>query len=139
MRIPIQAALTWPDRTKWLGKPVDLADVGTIEFEPLDVDRFPAVGLAYRAGRLGATHPAALNAANEEAVEAFLGDRIGFTDIPVVIERVLDDHDPLDAYDLESVLEADEWARARAAEIMNEMKDNKAMKKMTAMTKGSSS
>ncbi|MDQ4059201.1 MAG: 1-deoxy-D-xylulose-5-phosphate reductoisomerase, partial [Actinomycetota bacterium] len=50
MRIPIQAALTWPDRAKGLGKPVDLADVGTIEFEAMDHDRFPAVGLAYRAG-----------------------------------------------------------------------------------------
>ncbi|MGH2778263.1 MAG: 1-deoxy-D-xylulose-5-phosphate reductoisomerase, partial [Actinomycetota bacterium] len=133
MRIPIQAALTWPDRTTALGKPVDLADVGTIEFEAVDHDRFPAVGLAYRAGRLGATHPAALNAANEEAVGAFLDHRIGFTDIPVVIEKVLDDHDPLEAHDLDAVLEADAWARARAATAMNDMKD---MKEMTVMTKG---
>lgn len=130
MRIPIQAALTWPDRTKALGKPVDLADVGTIEFEAMDHDRFPAVGLAYRAGRLGGTHPAALNAANEEAVRAFLDRRIGFTDIPVVIERVLDDHDPLDAGDLDAVLEADAWARDRASTAMNDTKE------LTVTTKG---
>jgi len=133
MRIPIQAALTWPDRTKALGKPVDLADVGTIEFEAVDHDRFPAVGLAYRAGRLGGTHPAALNAANEEAVGAFLDRRIGFTDIPAVIEKVLDDHDPLNAHDLDAVLEADAWARARASSAMNDMKE------MTVMTKGTPS
>jgi 1-deoxy-D-xylulose-5-phosphate reductoisomerase len=132
MRIPIQAALMWPDRTKSLGKPVDLADVGTIEFEAVDHDRFPAVGLAYRAGRLGRTHPAALNAANEEAVRAFLDRRIGFSDIPVVISRVLDDHEPLDAHDLDAVLEADAWARARASRAMNDMKE-------TLMTKGTPS
>ncbi|MGH2749578.1 MAG: 1-deoxy-D-xylulose-5-phosphate reductoisomerase, partial [Actinomycetota bacterium] len=116
MRIPIQAALTWPQRKIRLGKPIDLADVGTIEFEAVDHERFPTIGLALQAGRMGGTHPAALNAANEEAVQAFLERRIAFVEIPKVIERVVEAHASLDGADLEAVLEADAWARRRAAD-----------------------
>lgn len=121
MRVPIQAALTWPDRTIGLGNAVDLADVGTIEFEAVDHDRFPALGLARRAGKMGGTHPAVLNAANEEAVGAFLAGAVAFTEIPVVIERVLGEHDSLDEYDLDAVFEADSWARARTREVMTKI------------------
>ena len=115
MRVPIQAALTWPDRRARMGKAVDWADVGAIEFEAVDHVRFPCVGLARSAGEMGGTHPAALNAANEEVVGAFLNHRVSFVDIPVVIEKVLAEHESLDAGTLDSVLEADARARKRAA------------------------
>jgi len=116
MRVPIQAALTWPDRRARVGKAIDWADVGSIEFEAVDHERFPCVGLARSAGEMGGTHPAALNAANEEVVGAFLNHRVSFVDIPVVIEKVLDEHESLDAADLDAVLEADAQARKRAAD-----------------------
>ena len=122
MRVPIQAALTWPERRPRVGKAIDWADVGKIEFEPLDHGRFPSVGLAFTAGRIGGTHPAALNAANEEAVGAFLNHRISFVDIPVVIEKVLGEHESLNGGDLDAVLDADAWARGRAADYIEAMR-----------------
>ncbi len=116
MRVPIQSALTWPDRRPRVGKAIDWADVGTIEFEAIDRERFPCVNLARKAGEMGGTHPAALNASNEEAVGAFLNHRVSFVDIPAVIEKVLGEHESLDAQDLEAVLEVDAWARKRAAD-----------------------
>jgi len=122
MRVPIQAALTWPERRERAGNAIDWSDVGAIEFEAINHDRFPCLGLARAAGRMGGTHPAALNAANEEAVGAFLNHRVSFVDIPRVIERVLDEHDSLDPGDLDAVLEADAWARSRAAEHIEAMR-----------------
>jgi 1-deoxy-D-xylulose-5-phosphate reductoisomerase len=116
MRVPIQAALTWPDRRTRVGKAIDWADVGTIVFEAVDHERFPCVGLARSAGEMGGTHPAALNAANEEAVEAFLNHRLSFVDIPMVIEKVLGEHESLDGGNLDAVLEADALARKRATD-----------------------
>jgi 1-deoxy-D-xylulose-5-phosphate reductoisomerase len=122
MRVPIQAALTWPDRRARVGKAIDWADVGTIEFEAVDHERFPCVGLARSAGAMGGTHPAALNASNEEAVGAFLNHRVSLVDIPVVIEKVLGEHESRDGLDLEAVLEADAWARARAADHIDDVR-----------------
>ena len=90
-------------------------DVGSLELEPVDHDRFPALRLAYRAGEAGRTFPAVLNAANEAAVAAFLERRIAFVDIPHVVEAVLDEHEPDDASDLDAVMEVDSWARRKAA------------------------
>jgi 1-deoxy-D-xylulose-5-phosphate reductoisomerase len=114
MRIPIQAALAYPERLEWPEERIDLEKVGALDFEPLDHARFPSVGLAYESGRKGKTFPAVLNAANEEAVNAFLIGLIGFTAIPAVVEDVLEKHDPAEAMDLEAVLEADGWARSEA-------------------------
>jgi 1-deoxy-D-xylulose-5-phosphate reductoisomerase len=80
----------------------------------VDESRFPAVRLAYLAGRNGRSYPAALNAANEVAVAAFLNDEISFTDIPRIIEQVLESHKPIDVSELEAVLDVDAWARAEA-------------------------
>ena len=120
MRLPIQAALGSPERLASHVDPLDLAAIGRLEFEPLDEERFPAVGLAYSAGRAGATFPAVLNAANEEAVRAFLGDSIAFRDIARVAAEVLAAHDPADAGELEAVLEADAWARREAQRQMGQ-------------------
>ena len=111
MRIPIQAALTSPERIASGVAPLDPRSLGELHFEPVDATRFPAVRLAYAAGRQGGTFPAVLNAANEVAVRAFLHGRLGFTDIVAVVEEVLELHGGLDATDLDQVLEADSSAR----------------------------
>jgi 1-deoxy-D-xylulose-5-phosphate reductoisomerase len=115
MRHAIQYALTYPDRRPCDLPPLDLTKLSALHFEAPDTERFPCLALAYRALREGGTQPAALNAANEEAVAAFLDGRVRLTDIPRVIERVLDAHAPAPASDLDVVISADGWgARARA-------------------------
>jgi 1-deoxy-D-xylulose-5-phosphate reductoisomerase len=114
MRIPIQAALGAPERWASLAARVDLESVGTLEFEPVDSERFRCIGLAYEAGRAGLSYPAVMNAANEEAVRAFLQGGVGFTDIPGVIEGTLEAHDAIACDELGAVLEVDAWARAEA-------------------------
>jgi 1-deoxy-D-xylulose-5-phosphate reductoisomerase len=116
MRLPIQYALAYPDRLEVPGEPLDLLAVGSLTFQPLDRARFPCPDLAYQAGRLGATYPAALNAANEEAVGMFLADRIPFTAIPLLIEATLAAHVPVRDADLTAIEEVDRWARQLVAE-----------------------
>ena len=114
MRIPIASALTYPDRVGPAAATVDLTEVGSLTFEPLDPSRFPAVRLGYEVGRRGGTAPAVFNAANEVAVEAFLAERIAFTDIVAVVSDALERHDTREADSLEAVLDADSEARAAA-------------------------
>lgn len=118
MRHAIQYALTFPDRQASELPPLDLTALSSLNFEPPDPDRFPCLGLAYRALRAGGTLPAAMNAANEEAVQAFIDERISLTDIPLVIGAVMDGHHTQPATKLTTILEADGSARlAAAAEI----------------------
>jgi 1-deoxy-D-xylulose-5-phosphate reductoisomerase len=119
MRHAIQYALTYPERHPCSSLPrLDLAKLSALHFEAPDAERFPCLTLAYRALRAGGTLPAALNAANEEAVGAFIGGRIRLTDIPRVIEKVMDAHAVGEVRDLEVVLEVDRASRAQArAEI----------------------
>jgi 1-deoxy-D-xylulose-5-phosphate reductoisomerase len=118
MRIPIRAALAHPDHVAAPAEGLDLGAVGSLTFEGVDHDRFPAVSLAYEAGRQGATYPAALNAANEEAVGAFLSGLLSFVGISHVIEATLSGHRPGDPLDLDDVLEADAAARAAVRGII---------------------
>jgi 1-deoxy-D-xylulose-5-phosphate reductoisomerase len=118
MRIPIQAALLGDERVDAGSEQLDLAKIGSLDFEGVDHDRFPAVGLAYRAGRTGGTAPAVLNAANEVAVEAFLDGTLGFTSITETVRRVLDRHAPGDDTSVEQVLAADRWARVEASQLI---------------------
>jgi 1-deoxy-D-xylulose-5-phosphate reductoisomerase len=115
MRHAIQYALTYPERRASPLAALDLTRLGALHFEPPDTDRFPCVELAYRALRAGGTAPAALNAANETAVAAFLAGSIKLTDIARVIAHVLDAHDARPASDLSVILSTDREAR-RAAE-----------------------
>src|SRR3989441_1570444 len=92
MRHAIQYALTYPERRASQLPSLDLAKLSSLHFEPPDMDRFPCISLAYRALRAGGTMPAAMNAANEEAVHAFIDERIALPDIPRVIEKVMNDH-----------------------------------------------
>ena len=115
MRHAIQYALTYPDRHGCELPPLDLTSLSTLNFEPPDPDRFPCLALAYRALRTGGTLPAAMNAANEAAVQAFIDQRISLTDIPLVIEAVMNRHHTEPANELNTILEADRSARIAAA------------------------
>jgi 1-deoxy-D-xylulose-5-phosphate reductoisomerase len=114
MRIAIQYALTYPERWNSPLPPLNLCQIPRLEFLEPDMDKFPCLGLAYRALRAGGTAPAVLNASNEIAVEAFLDNAIQFRDIAQIIESVLDLHDPKPASNLDSILKADSWAREEA-------------------------
>ncbi|MFF4529078.1 1-deoxy-D-xylulose-5-phosphate reductoisomerase [Streptomyces sp. NPDC001407] len=122
MRLPIAAALAWPQRPPpRVITPCDWTGSHTWTFEPVDTDRFPAIALARHAGRLGGTAPAAYNAANEEAVTAFLAGAIPFPAITQAIEHVLGHHIPVPDGDLtlEAVNAADAWARHHTREHLH--------------------
>jgi len=111
MRIPIQYALTYPERWPCPLPSLELQKLAKLEFLEPDRDKFQCLNLAYRALRTGGTAPAVLNAANEVAVESFLANRIAFNGIPGIIAKVLDAHSAEEASSLEAILRADEWAR----------------------------
>ena len=118
MRLPIQAAVLGTQAITGATRPPDLTEIARLDFEPVDHGRFPALRLAYDAGRAGRTRPAVLNAANEEAVRGFLDDRIGLSDITAVVEATLEAHDPAPAGNLDTVLEVDGWARGHARALI---------------------
>jgi 1-deoxy-D-xylulose-5-phosphate reductoisomerase len=121
MRIPIAHAMAWPDRFESGAKPLNIFDVGHMDFEEPDLERFPCLRLAYKAINMGGTMPAVLNAANEIAVEAFLDRRVKFTDIPVIIESAMDKIAVASADSLEVVLEIDQHTRTISHQIIVEM------------------
>ena len=106
--------MTYPKRHECQLPPLDLTKITGLHFEEPDLDRFPCIALAYRALREGGTLPAAMNAANEEAVGAFIDERIGLTEIPAVIESVMNAHRNREAGDIETILEVDRTARLAA-------------------------
>ena len=116
MRHAIQYALTYPERHSCALPPLDLTAISSLHFEAPDLDRFPCISLAYRALSVGGTLPAAMNAANEEAVAAFLDERICLTEIPLIIQAVMDSHRSEPVESIETVLEVDRWSRMTAAE-----------------------
>ncbi|MHA7135024.1 1-deoxy-D-xylulose-5-phosphate reductoisomerase [Oerskovia turbata] len=120
MRLPIALGLSWPERLGGVAAGCDWSAATSWTFEPLDESLFPAVGLARAAASASATHPAVYNAANEECVAAFLAGRIGFLDIVETVERVLGEHTGTSRAEvtLEDVTAAEDWARARAQEIL---------------------
>ena len=119
MQLPIQYALSYPERWPLGVDRLDMAKVAKLEFFSPDADKFPCLALAYRAGALGGTAPAILNAANEAAVARFLEEKIGFTDIPRIIAEVLDRAAVKPNPGLDDVIAADAWARSEASEIMD--------------------
>lgn len=116
MRVPIQYALTYPRRLAGEAPRVDWHTLGSLHFARPDTDTFPCLALAYCAGCTGGSMPAALNAANEEAVQLFLGRRISFTDIPRIINAVLNKHKVIQEPDLEALVEIDRLSRQQARE-----------------------
>ena len=115
MCLPIQYALTYPERVGSARVQTNLAKLGSLTFEEPDAERFPALTLARRAGERGGTLPAVLNAANEVAVEAFCNRKIGFEDITAAVARVMERHEWVEKPSLEEILAADVWARGAAA------------------------
>jgi len=118
MRVPIQYALSYPERLEADFPRVDFVSLGHLDFEEPDFERFPALTLAYEAAKTGGTSPAVLNAANEVAVRAFLDRRIPFGRIAQVIESTLAEHQPHRPRDLQDLLEVDRWARERAEQLV---------------------
>jgi 1-deoxy-D-xylulose-5-phosphate reductoisomerase len=121
MQLPIQYALSYPERWPLNVERLNMAKVAKLEFFAPDFDKFPCLGLAYRAGHLGGTGPAILNAANEAVVARFLDEKVAFTDIPVILSAVLDAAEVKPNPDIKDVLKADSWARQAAISIMNEI------------------
>ncbi|MDT9597686.1 1-deoxy-D-xylulose-5-phosphate reductoisomerase [Sphingosinicella rhizophila] len=122
MRIPIAYALAWPERMATPCERLDLAKIGSLDFEPPDLDRFPALGLAKEALREGGAKPAILNAANEVAVASFLDGRIGFLDIASIAGETLQCYDAVAPATIEEVLDVDRDARAVAARMVERLK-----------------
>lgn len=114
MKHAIQYALTYPERKENCLEPLDFTKISQLNFEEPDYEKFPCLRLAYDALKTGGTMPAVLNAANEVAVQAFLDEKIRLSDIPRIIEEVMNEHETERAADLETIQKADEFARNRA-------------------------
>lgn len=121
MKIPITYALTYPERIVNNLKALNFAHLESLEFYKPDTKKFPCLGLAYRAALSGGTAPAVLNAADEIAVAAFMQKKIKFTDLPKIIEKVLDVHKITLNPSLEEILQSDLWARTETEKIIERM------------------
>ncbi|NML10117.1 1-deoxy-D-xylulose-5-phosphate reductoisomerase [Sphingobium sp. AR-3-1] len=121
MRIPIAHALAWPQRMATPCQPLDLTRIGRLDFEAPDMERFPALRLARQAAEAGGATPAILNAANEVAVAAFLAGQIGFLDIAMIVEEVLNRYSAATPAVIDDVLAADGRARIEAGQVMERL------------------
>jgi 1-deoxy-D-xylulose-5-phosphate reductoisomerase len=119
MRTPISYALRYPDRLPLDLPSLDLTEIGTLTFCKPDHDRFPCLRLGYESLRVGGTMPAAMNAANEIAVDAFLNGGLRFTDISDIIQSTMQSHVPQAVRSVEVALEADRWAREKADSLVH--------------------
>jgi 1-deoxy-D-xylulose-5-phosphate reductoisomerase len=119
MRLPIQQALFHPERPEGPVARCDLTQIGRLDFEPVEADRYPCFELARECLRVGGTAPAVLNAADEVLVGAFLDGRIRFIDIAANLEKVLGQHRIEAADSLDRILQADAWARSAAGAMVS--------------------
>lgn len=120
MRIPIQYALTWPDRKDNRLEKLDFTQLAALEFFEPEWEKFPALALAYAAGRTGKSATAVLNGANEIAVAAFLSEQLSFFRIPKLVEAVLNLHQPVEIECFEQLMEVDQWSRKQAAALVKQ-------------------
>jgi 1-deoxy-D-xylulose-5-phosphate reductoisomerase len=118
MCFPIQYAVTWPERVPNTLRPLDFAQLAKLDFERPRYEDFPALNLARHAGETGGTLPAVMNAANEIAVDAFLKCQLSFPGIWKTVETVMAEHQPIAHAPLSAIVDADRWARVRAAELI---------------------
>lgn len=118
MRLPIQYALSWPDRFDYSFEQLDLVKAASLTFEAPDLEAFPSLKIAVDCGKAGGTLPCAFNAANEEAVNAFLNDKIKYLDIPYITAAVTQAHDNVAEPQIEDIEQADAWARAEAQRVI---------------------
>ena len=121
MRIPISYALSYPRHLKVELPSLDLIDIETLSFGRPDKKKFRCLYLALAAGKIGESMPAVLNGANEIGVNAFLEGKIGFLEIPQLIEKIMEKHETFPLNSIEQAIEADQWAKSRAKEILKEM------------------
>ncbi|MGG1598399.1 1-deoxy-D-xylulose-5-phosphate reductoisomerase [Paenibacillus naphthalenovorans] len=121
MRVPIQYALTYPNRMKTPAGRLRLKDIGRLHFREMDFSRYPCLRMAFESGRIGGSMPTVYNAANEVAVERFLKGEISFLDIERVIEQVMAEHEPVAFPDLPAIFEIDKWARLAARNVMPQL------------------
>lgn len=119
MRVPILYALSYPNRLKLDSERLDFSMISSLNFKKVDFTRYPAVRLAYEAGKQGGSMPAVFNAANEVAVDAFINKKIKFLSIELIIEKTINAHTIIMDPSLEEVLEADKWARQYANLLIN--------------------
>jgi len=119
MKVPIQYALTYPQRIKNNYPRLSLTDIRKLEFEAPDTNKFPCLRLAYEVLKSGGSLPTVLNAADEIAIELFLKRKIVFNDIPILIEKVINKHQAISSPDLEEILKVDSWARKTALDCAN--------------------
>lgn len=125
MRIPIQYALSYPQRLKNNFPRLSLFETKTLTFEKVDMEKFPCLTHGFKAAKLGGTLPTVVNAADEIAVKLFLEDKIKFVDISRIIKETMDKHRNIKKPTLEKILEADIWARKTAQEVSEKLKKNK--------------
>ena len=118
MRLPIQYALTYPCRFPTSVPRLDLSQIGALHMEPVDAAKFPCLGFAYSAAKVGGTLPTVLSSADEVIVQAFLNRQIGFMDIPNYLEEVMTQHDVTFQPTLDDILAADRWARSVAHQLI---------------------
>lgn len=118
MKGPIAYALSYPERLDGIMNTLDLSMLGSLTFEEPDRVAFPCLSLAYESIKIGKSMPVVLNAVNEVAVSAFLNSYIPFNDIPVIIEKVMNIHNPIETNDIETILNCDKWARNKATEVI---------------------
>ena len=123
MRIPIQYALTYPERLPSPVRTFNPFEMSELTFEKPDMERFPGLKLAYEVLKESGELPTIFNAANEEAVYMFLDGKIGFTDIPEIIRRVIDMNPGFDSESLDDLLQADRWAREKAKEVAGKLNE----------------
>lgn len=121
MRLPIQYALSYPERFAYSFEQLDLVRAAQLTFETPDLEAFPSLQLAIDCGKAGGTLPCAFNAANEEAVYAFLEDKIKYLDIPYITAKVTEAHTNVEQPSIEDIEATDVWARAKAAEIISKL------------------
>ncbi|MFA6053276.1 MAG: 1-deoxy-D-xylulose-5-phosphate reductoisomerase [Methylobacter sp.] len=121
MRVPIAHSMAWPERFDSGVEPLNIFEVGRMDFQEPNLERFPCLRLAYEAINAGGIMPTVLNAANEIAVEAFLDERVRFTDIPVIIERCMKKFEVKAADTLEIILDMDQQARIAAKQVIEEL------------------
>jgi 1-deoxy-D-xylulose-5-phosphate reductoisomerase len=119
MKHAIQYALTYPERKENCLEPLDFRKISQLTFEEPDFERFPCLGLAYRALKTGGTLTAVMNAANEIAVQAFLDEEIKLSEIPQIIEKTMNSHENQPADSLEKILAADDWARGETTRLIS--------------------
>jgi len=124
MRIPISYALSYPRHLRGELPSLDLSDIGKLSFEKPDKNKFRCLDLSLAAGKIGESMPAVLNGANEVAVNAFLEGKIGFLEIPQLIEETMERHETFPLNSIDQAIEADQWAQSRAKEILERIVGN---------------